>query len=61
MGNLDNYNNNVLIATDNMNFWIDNINHNLLLSPIPKPDNLPVTNIIKINYKIKNNDIVTNI
>ena len=47
IGNLDNYNNNILIATDNMDFGINNINNNLLLPPIPKPDDLPVTNIIK--------------
>ena len=47
IGNLDNYNNNILIATDNMDFGINNINNNLLLAPIPKPNDLPITNIIQ--------------
>ena len=59
MGNLDNYNNNILIATDNMDFGINNINNKLLLPPIPKPDHLLVTNIIKSKKLIKNNDIDT--
>ena len=59
IGNLDNYNNNILIATDNMEFGINNINNNLVLPPIPKPANLPVTNNIKNNNIIKTNDIVT--
>ena len=59
IGNLDNYNNNILIATDNMDFGINNNNNMLLLPPIPKPDDLLATNIIKNNNVIKNNDIVT--
>ena len=65
VSNLDNYNN-ILIATDNMDFGINNIN-NKLLSPIPKPDDLPVSNIIRNNdlintYKnfIENKDIIKN-
>ena len=42
-----------------MDFGINNINNKLLLPPTPKPDDLPVTNIIKSNNIIKNNDIVT--
>ena len=42
IGNLDNYNNNILFATDNMDFGINNINNNLLLPPIPKLDDLPI-------------------
>ena len=41
-----------------MDFGINNINNNVLLPPIPKPDDLPVTNIIKNNNITKNNDIV---
>ena len=48
IGNLNNCNNNILIATDNMDFGINNINNKLLLPPIPKPDDLLVTNIKKI-------------
>ena len=55
IGNLDNYNNNILIATDNMDFGINNINNKLLLSPIPKPDDLPVSNMIKNNDLINTN------
>ena len=56
IGNLDNYNNDILIAIDNMDFGINNINNILLLSP--KPDDSPVSNIIKNNNLIKNNDLV---
>ena len=58
IGNLENYNNNIFIVTDNMNFGINNINNKLLLSPISKPDYLPVSNTIKNNNLIKNNDLV---
>ena len=58
IGNLDNYNNNILISTDNMDIGINNINNKLLLPPIPKPDDLPVVNIIENNNIIKNNDII---
>ena len=51
--NLDNYNNNILIASDNMDFGINNIN-NKLAPPIIKSDDLPVSNILK------NNDLITN-
>ena len=57
IGNLDNYNNNILIATDNMDFGINKINNKLLLPPILKPDDLP---IIKNNEFIKNNILINN-
>ena len=41
-----------------MNFIINNINNNLLLPSIPKTDDLPITNAIKNNIIIKNNDTV---
>ena len=56
--NLDNYNNNILIATDNMDFGINNIKSKLLLLPISKPDDLPVSNIIKNHNLLKIYDVV---
>ena len=58
IGNLDNYNNNIFIAIDNLDFGINNINNKLLLPPTPKPDDLHVTKIPKNNDIIKSNDIV---
>ena len=58
IGNLDNYNNNILIATDNTDFGINNINNKLLFSPVPKPDDLHVSNIIKNDNLIQNNDLI---
>ena len=60
ISNLGNYNNNILIATDNMDFGINNINNKLLLSPIPKHDDLPVSNKIKNNDLINNNILINN-
>ena len=47
--NLINYNNNILIATDNMDFGIYNINNKLLL-PL---NDLPVSHCIKYKDLIK--------
>ena len=64
IGNLDNYNNNILIATDNKDFGINDINDKLLLSPIPKPDDLPIIkniDLIKNNKNfIENKDLIKN-
>ena len=58
IGSLDNYNNNILIATDTMNFGINNINNNLL--PVMSK---PEINIISNNIldKIENNKSDKNI
>ena len=56
IGNLDNYKNKILIATDNIDFGITNINNKLLLPLIPKPDDL---SIIK-NYDFIKPDILIN-
>ena len=61
IGNLDNYNNNnILITTDNIDFGINNIINKLLLPPVPKTDDLPVSNITKNNDLIKNYDFIKN-
>jgi hypothetical protein len=55
IGSLDNYNNNILIATNNMDFGINSIN-NTLLPDMPKSDGVPTE--LVINNTNNDNNII---